>query len=206
MTLIRELIDIPTQVRDGDFVLKLTEGVGDDAAAATVASYEVTPQLAHAFDEALGKIAGAVSSGSSEALYLHGSFGAGKSHFMAVLHLLLQGHPAARAKPQLHPAIAKYEPVLGGKRFLLVPVHFLDARSMEQKILGGYVERVSVDAPDAPVPAVFLGDAIVSAELPGLRAKLGDEAFLAGLNDTGGGDDDWGDFASTWTLQSLEAE
>ncbi len=205
MTLIRELIDIPTQVRDGDFVLKLTEGVGDDAAAATIASYEVTPQLAHAFDEALGKIAGAISSGSSEALYLHGSFGAGKSHFMAVLHLLLQGHPAARAKPELHPAIAKHDPALAGKRFLLVPVHFLDARSMEQKILGGYVERVSAVAPDAPVPAVFLGDAIVAAELPGLRAKLGDDAFLAGLNDTGGGDDDWGDFASTWTVASLEA-
>ncbi|MDQ6727078.1 MAG: phage resistance protein, partial [Actinomycetota bacterium] len=140
-----------------------------------------------------------------EALYLHGSFGAGKSHFMAVLHLLLQGHPAARAKPELHPAIAKHDPALAGKRFLLVPVHFLDARSMEQKILGGYVERVSAVAPDAPVPAVFLGDAIVAAELPGLRAKLGDDAFLAGLNDTGGGDDDWGDFASTWTVASLEA-
>ena len=205
MTFIRELIDIPTQVRDGDFVLKLTEGVGDDAAVATVDSYEVTPQLARAFDEALGKIAGAVSSGSSEALYLHGSFGAGKSHFMAVLHLLLQGHPAARAKPELHPAIAKHEAVLTGKRFLLVPVHFLDAKSMEQKILGGYVERVTADAPNAPVPAVFLGDAVVSAELPGLRDKLGDEAFLAGLNDTGAGDEDWGEFASTWTLDSLEA-
>ena len=59
MTLIRGLIDIPTQVRDGDFVLKLTEGVGDDAAAATVGSYEVIPQLAGAFDAALSKIAGA---------------------------------------------------------------------------------------------------------------------------------------------------
>ena len=205
MTLIRDLIDIPTQVRDGDFVLKLTEGVGSGAAEATVRSYEVTPQLARAFDEALGKIAGAVSSGSSEALYLHGSFGAGKSHFMAVLHLLLQGHPAARAKPELHPAMARHEATLAGKRFLLVPVHFLDARSMEQKILGGYVERIATTEPGAPLPSVFLGDAIVSAELPGLREKLGDDAFLAGLNGTGAGDDDWGDFASTWTKDSLEA-
>lgn len=34
MTLIRELIDVPTQVRDGDFVLKLTEGVGSSATTA----------------------------------------------------------------------------------------------------------------------------------------------------------------------------
>ncbi|MHB1447251.1 MAG: hypothetical protein ACYCZV_16590, partial [Acidimicrobiales bacterium] len=76
--------------------------------------------------------------------------------------------------------------------------------SMEQKILGGYVERVGAAHPDAPVPAVFLGDAIVSAELPGLRSKLGDEAFLAGLNGTGAAAEDWGEFASTWTPDSLE--
>ncbi len=52
---------------------------------------------------------------------------------------------------------------------------------------------------------MFLGDAIVAAELPGLRARLGDDAFLAGLNGTGAGDVDWGEFASTWTVESLEA-
>src|SRR5205823_5861877 len=107
--------------------------------------------------------------------------------------LLLQGDPHARGKTELHPAIARHEAALAGKRFLLVPVHFLDARSMEQKILGGYVERVAALHPEAPVPAVFLGDAVVSAELPGLRAKLGDQAFLDGLNGTGASDDDWGE-------------
>lgn len=205
MTLIRELIDIPTQVRDGDFVLKLTEGVSEAAAQATVDSYEVTPQLAQAFDQALGRIAGAVTSGSSEAVYLHGTFGSGKSHFMAVLHLVLQGHPSARAKPELHPAIARHEAALAGKRFLLVPVHFLDARSMEQKILGGYVERIAAVEPGTPLPAVFLGDAIMSAELPGLRTRLGEQAFLDGLNTTAGDEADWGEFASTWTTKSVDA-
>jgi hypothetical protein len=205
MTLIRELIDIPTQVRDGDFVLKLTSGVSDAHAVATVESYEVTPQIASAFNEALGLVAGAVETGESQATYLHGSFGSGKSHFMAVLHLLLSGHPAARAKPELHQAIAAHADRLDGKNFLLVPIHFLDARSMEQKILGGYVERIATLHPEAPVPAVFIADAIVQTELPGLRTKLGEDAFLDGLNGDSAGGDEWGEFGTTWTSAGVDA-
>lgn len=204
MTLIRELIHIPNQVRDGDFVLKLAEGVSDQQATATVDNYEVTPQLAEAFNDALGLVAGAVESGRSQATYLHGSFGSGKSHFMAVLHLLLDGHPAARAKPELHPAITAHDARLSGKRFLLVPVHFLDARSMEQKILGGYVERVARLHPGASVPAVYLADNIVAEELPELRAMLGEDKFLDGLNATGGGDAAWGEFGQTWTTGRVD--
>jgi predicted ATPase len=39
----------------------------------------------------------AVEAANSKACYLHGSFGSGKSHFMAVLHLLLQHNPAVRS-------------------------------------------------------------------------------------------------------------
>ena len=42
---------------------------------------------------------------TSKAAYLHGSFGSGKSHFMAVLHLILQGNPAARGIAELAPVI-----------------------------------------------------------------------------------------------------
>ena len=51
--LIKELISIPESVRKGDFVLRLTEGVDKDHADRTIADYEVTPQLAKCFGEAL---------------------------------------------------------------------------------------------------------------------------------------------------------
>ena len=76
-TLLRDLIDIPERVQTNDFVLKLSDGVTEAGAAATIATYVVTPQLAKAFDHALGFIQGAVEGRHSAASYLHGSFGSG---------------------------------------------------------------------------------------------------------------------------------
>jgi hypothetical protein len=204
MTLISELIDIPLQVHDGDFVLKLNQGISGAEAASTIAKYVVTDDLAANFDEALGLVASALQDGESKAKFLQGSFGSGKSHFMAMLHLLLEHNPDARAKPELHRAVAKYDSQLGDKKFLLVPIHFLDAKSMEQKILGGYVDAIRVAHPKAPLPPVYLGDTIVADELPPMRNRLGDEAFVDALNSVGGGDDAWGDYADTWTTDRVE--
>ena len=55
-TLIKDLIDIPEKVHKGDFVLRLTEGITDDHAKATLDNYVVTPQLVECFDEALGVV------------------------------------------------------------------------------------------------------------------------------------------------------
>jgi hypothetical protein len=203
MTLIRELIDIPTEVADGDFVLKLTQGVDPTQAAQTVRDYEVTAQLADAFDEALALVGSAVESGQSKATFLDSSFGGGKSHFMAILFLLLQGNADARGVAELAPVLAARGPKLEGKRFLSVPVHFLGAQSMEQKILGGYVDRVQTLHPEAALPAVFLDDRIVTEELPSLRARLGDDPFVSGLNE-GAADDDWGEFGGTWSVDRVD--
>ena len=203
MTLIRELIHIPDQVHDGDFVLKLTQGIRGDSRE-TVDNYVVTDQLAQAFDEALGLVASAVGDGQSRAAYLQGSFGSGKSHFMAMLHLLLSHDTHARSKPELHGAVSKWAPRLDAKKFLLVPVHFLDARSMEHKILGGYAERVAQFHPSVALPGVFLGDEIVSIELPNLRNRIGDDKLIEGLNSGAGDEDEWGEFSSAWTVESLE--
>src|SRR5579859_7538629 len=94
-TYIKDLIELPDKVRRGDFVLRLTEGVTrpDD----TVATYVVTPQLVRSFDDALGLIRSGIEGRTSKAAYLQGSFGSGKSHFMAILYLLLQHNPSVRS-------------------------------------------------------------------------------------------------------------
>lgn len=91
MTLISDLIDVPEVVHPGDFVLDLSRGVTD--IDQTLRNYVVTAELAARFDEALALIRSALTDRSSKAAYLDGSFGSGKSHFMAVLHALLQDHP-----------------------------------------------------------------------------------------------------------------
>lgn len=62
MTLLKDLINIPERVHQGDFVLKLSEGVTH--AEATLRDYVVTPQLVDSFDNALGFIKQSVESGA----------------------------------------------------------------------------------------------------------------------------------------------
>ena len=105
--LISELLDLPERVRKGDFVLNLAKGVTEPEK--TLEQYVVTPQLAECFNDALSLIKTAVTAGNSKAAYLHGSFGSGKSHFMAVLHLLLQHNPEVRKVKELTKVCADHE-------------------------------------------------------------------------------------------------
>src|SRR5688572_10607943 len=98
MTLIKDLIEIPDRVQKGDFVLRLAEDI--NRPEVVLDNYVVTPELRACFDAALSFIGNAIRGRSSKATFLHGSFGSGKSHFMAVLHLILQGHAAARSIPE----------------------------------------------------------------------------------------------------------
>ncbi|MGN9811549.1 BREX-2 system ATPase PglY [Micromonospora sp. BQ11] len=198
--LLREFIDIPERTSTSDFVLKLADSVAD--ADATLRDYVVTDRLLGNFDEALGLIRSAVEGHASKAAYLHGSFGSGKSHFMAVLHALLRGEAAARGRDELAPLVAKHSVWLDGRKFLLIPYHLLDARSLEQRVLGGYVDRVRALHPDAPIPAVHRTDALLD-QAASLREKIGDKQFIDGLP---GGDveDEWGESETFWTSERLD--
>ena len=147
MTLIKDLIHIPIAVHRGDFVLKLTEGVTDPQK--TVADYVVTEQLVKCFENALGFVRSALDEKTSKAAYLHGSFGVGKSHFMAVLDLILGGDPAARSIQELAAVIEAGNTWTAGKKFLLVPYHMLGARNTEAGILGGYADFMRRTHPTA---------------------------------------------------------
>jgi hypothetical protein len=192
MTLLKDLIDIPTTSGADDFVVKLTDARA--RAAATLGDYVPTPAVVAKLNDALGRVDEAFRGRKSLATYLHGSFGSGKSHFMAVLTLLLEGAPEAFAKPALAPVVAR-NPWLGGRKVLVLGFHMLGARSIEERVLGDYLKQVRVKHPDAPTAPVYQSGALFDSATA-LRQQLGDVAFFAQL---GGGDDDgWGDIGGAW--------
>ena len=201
-TLLKDLIDIPEHVQKGDFVLRLTEGV--IRADETLRDYVVTPELTGCFDNALSFIRSALQSNTSKATYLHGSFGSGKSHFMAVLHLILQGNARARAIPELAPVITKHNEWILGKKFLLVPYHMIGAPDMESGILGGYVDFVRRTHPDAPIPGVYLAEGLFR-DAENLHRQMGDAAFFKALNEGVSTSSGWGELAGDWDGDRFDA-
>lgn len=203
MTLINELIDIPDRVQKGDFVLRLAEDI--NRPEVVLDNYVVTEELSACFDSALSFIGSAVQNRTSKASYLHGSFGSGKSHFMAVLHLILQGNSAARGIPELAPVIQKHNEWLAGKKFLLVPYHMIGAHDMESGILGNYVDFMRATHGDAPTPPVYVSAAIVE-QAQAERRNYGDELFFSRLNEgQNGGGDGWGELEAAWDAETFEA-
>lgn len=199
-TYLKDLIHIPEKVHKGDFVLKLAEGV--EKADQTLDEYVVTPQLRDCLDDALAFVQSAVQSSSSKMTYLNGSFGSGKSHFMAVLNLILKNHPSARAKGDLQEVCAKHlwtEKL----KFLMIPYHMIGASNLESAILGGYVEHLKKAHPEAPLPAVYLSEGLF-ADAARARQNMKDERFFEVLN--AGAEDDYGlgDYSVGWDAESYE--
>ena len=206
MSTIADIFDLPERVHQGDFVLRLAEGV--ERAEQTLRDYVATPQLAQCFDAALTLVGSAVEQGTSKGAYLHGSFGSGKSHFMAVLTLLLQGDPRARSIPELAGAVTRANAWTADRRFLVVPYHLIGAASMEAALLGHYAEHVRALHPDAPTPGFYQAERVF-ADARRLRANMGDAAFFKALNDAvrsgaadaGGG---WGALGSGWDTTGFD--
>ncbi|MDO0926541.1 PglY protein [Streptomyces sp. TG1A-8] len=192
---LRDVIDIKEDVHAGDFKVDLSQGFHE--ADERVAEYVVTEQLQRAFRQALGVVGKAVRTGDSHAAYLHGSFGAGKSHFLTVLHAVLKGHEGALHKPGLKEVVAEHRDWLGGSRFLMIPYHLVGSTDLDSALLGGYVHTVRELHPEAATPAVYRSDALL-ADADRQRKFLGDDdkfrqwlgAGAAATSGSGGADDE----------------
>lgn len=183
-TFLRDVIEIKEDVHAGDFKVELSEGFSE--ADRRVAEYVVTDQLRDAFGQALRLVGAAVRNGKPYTAYLHGSFGAGKSHFLTVLHAVLDNHPAARAKPKLQEVVLEHDEWLRRSRFLMVPYHLVGSADLDSALLGGYAHTVRALHPQAPVPAVYRSDALL-ADAARQRGFLGDDAgFLRWLGEGAG--------------------
>ena len=169
---LRDVINIKEDVHAGDFKVDLSQGFRE--ADERVAEYVVTEQLQKAYRMALGIVAKAVRTGDSHGAYLHGSFGAGKSHFLTVLHAVLNGHEGALNKPGLREVVAEHRNWLGTSRFLMVPYHLVGSTDLDSALLGGYVHTVRELHPEAATPAVYRSDALL-ADADRQRKFLGDD-------------------------------
>ncbi|MFE5616458.1 PglY protein [Streptomyces sp. NPDC056524] len=176
---LKDVIDIKEDVHAGDFKIELSQGFSETDAR--VAEYVVTEQLQGAFRHALSIVSNAVRTGNSHAAYLHGSFGSGKSHFLSVLHAVLNNHSAVHAKPRLMEVVAPHQDWLRQSRFLMVPYHLVGSTDLDSALLGGYVHTVRELHPDEPLPPVYRADALL-ADARAQRAFLADDAkFLQWL-------------------------
>jgi hypothetical protein len=207
--LLSDVLDIPLQAGAEDYVLRLTDGVEDSQIAATIDQYVVTPALIEAFDGALGLVAEAMTTGVSRGAFLSGSFGSGKSHFMAVLYALLRHNATARAKRELQPVVDRYDAVLRDKDILPLAFHLLGAKSMEEALFSSYIRQVRERHPGAPLPALHMSDGLL-ADAERMRQRDGDERFLAGINggNPGAPADQWSGLLGAkapWTIKSYAA-
>ena len=173
--MLRDAIRVPEAVHDDDFVMRLHEGV--PAAEQTLRDYVVTEKIAEAIGDGLSLVKSAILRGNAKGAFIHGSFGAGKSHYMAVMHLLLTGNPQARALPGLQSVVAAHADVLGQK-YLAVDYHLIGAESFESALFSGYIAAVRAKHPDATAPILHQSD-LLFRDAQRLRQRMGDEAFFA---------------------------
>lgn len=199
-TPLRDLIDLPEQVDSADFVLQLHSGVTN--ADRTLREYVVTEEIAKSIDQALGLVSRTVADRQSKGAFIHGSFGSGKSHFMAVLHLLLSGNIEARKLDRLGPIVDRHRDILG-RNLLTIDYHLLSANSFEEALFSGYLRTVTTAHPEAPAPMLHVSDGLLQGAAS-VREQLGDEKFFASLNGGESVDDGWGDIATGWSAESYE--
>jgi hypothetical protein len=123
---------------------------------------------------------------------------------MAVLYALLSRNQAARVRGDLDPVRARHGWLdADDRKFLLVPYHMLGSKSLEQRVLGKYVEHVRKLHPGCPLPQVYRTDGLFE-DFAEQRRRNGDDRVIEQLADAGDGqEDEWGD-SFAWSTELLD--
>lgn len=190
-----DILDLPKEVTKSAFVVRLAEAVHHPDVL--LDTYAITPDILAALDRGLGLVTNAITEKRNDAAFIHGSFGSGKSHFMAVLSLLCGNDPRPWSEPKLHELLAKHEWVKH-KRLLRLHLNLIDAPSIGDKLFSSYLAHMHKAHADAPLAPLF-ADGGLFANAASLRQKLGDDGFFAELNSGSKVDARWGKKAQeTW--------
>lgn len=110
MTTITEAFELPRpeDIRAMGFVVKLRESdPGSDEVKQLVDDYVITPAIEKELPRILDDMKQVFDRGEEYGRFIHGSFGSGKSHFMTMLSLLLEG---------AQPAWKKFRPLLNAHK------------------------------------------------------------------------------------------
>ncbi|WIM67644.1 DUF6079 family protein [Corynebacterium breve] len=174
-----EVFTIP-ETQGDTFVLKLSQSVAPERIQQTLDTYVVTDSIAANLKQALGYVRNALDTGNNQGTYLDGSFGSGKSHFMAVLYAILANYPEARAVRELQDLIVSNEDLVK-KNYLQLTFHFLGSTTIEGTVFGSYIKQMEKFHPGVALPALH-SDAELFRDAQNLRETMGDAAFFAALN------------------------
>lgn len=141
--LVRDVLDLPDEVPE--CVVNIRQFDDPDVLAENVRDYVITPRVAQELEDFVQRLHRSVQwHEGGRGHFVHGSFGSGKSHFMATLGLILQGHPAIWQKD--HPIIqklrAEFSDWLGSHPVLVVPVYMLGQETFQQAMYKAANERL----------------------------------------------------------------
>ncbi len=122
--------DLPSRedITAQEFVVKLAED--DDAVVEQklIADYVFTPTVERELPVILEQMRHVLERGEELGRFIHGSFGSGKSHFMALLGMLLEDHEGAWAKDAaIVRTLASHRSWIRQARPLVVRLHMLTA-------------------------------------------------------------------------------
>lgn len=131
--IIRDVFDLPLAIPR--CIVKIQDFDDEGTLQENIRDYVITDTVADEMERLVDRIvASCVRHDAGEGHYLHGSFGSGKSHFMAILGLILENNPAIWTKD--HPSIAAIRQHHGSwlaqHPILVVPVYMLGQKASLQ--------------------------------------------------------------------------